>query len=898
MPRPLALTPLTLAATIAVAVALAPAGDSLARADDPPAGSPTTPPVAPADPAAASPEASAPATPFPKADAIDVEVKAPLGRLFSMLGARSVRKNEIALADIELSLLLAEAATPLNPDDVNTWRSLLAILSLCDPTDDRIAASRRAALDQIGRLDPTDQTILLRRIVESIERKETAEARIAAYRSLLQPANVEKLGKPIAARLSFDLALLLQRTGDQQGFEEALSESVALDPTFPAAVQMAAGYFRLSTEDPAKEAELLVAAMLANPLDPNAMRAFATDLLERGAYANAARFLSLAARAVATDLPATEYDELLGDLALAQLASGDAKAAAETVRARQFVLNETFRQMASERDSTLLGDPERRRALKASLRPAILAVQIAALNALGKNDECKTAKAELPNTYSQVLERDDAAEKDAKSPDAAAAVRERRKERALEAAFATIWLSEDAEKAKEYFQRAQEGGDLADAAKARFQAWLTLRAGDAKAALEAFSAIDDQNPMTQLGKALALDAMGSQRDAAREFLALSRSEPGTLMGVIAKMRLEAILGTPLPLAESALAVDRVAAQVPSTFDRLFQPNARTIRMRFRSGAMPENVFGALPVSLELANDSPFPLAIDPDGPIRNFVIFQPTLSAAGRDRVHELDPVMIPLDRAFAIGPGETLSVPIDLSNTDVGFAMLGFSAQGCSIRGLAVSNCIPTTGGMKPGPFGDTADSGMLRVDGVALTKEWLDRTLKAAANPVSFRELVDVVALAYAASALGAVSDSADTAQKEQKATFDQIWTILPQTIVRLGPVAQAWLLMVLPDNQEPLDATLKAVRSAEDPLVRLAYLTRRVASSTDPAVDAAVRSPNPVIANYGRVVKEMLLSAEAQSRRDLDVGGSSGREAPASRGTSAPAGGSADPSAPSKR
>ncbi|MDZ4829552.1 MAG: hypothetical protein SGJ09_05055, partial [Phycisphaerae bacterium] len=661
--------------------------------------------------------------------ALEAASRERLARILATLGAKAVRKDEISTADIDLGLIMCEAATRLQPDDVWAWRSLMAVATLGDPTDDRVLALRRSTLEQIARLDPTDEVIRLRRVIDAIERAETVEGRIAGYRTMLEPRSIEALGKPLAARLALDLALLLQRSGDQSGFEHWLSEAVALDPAFPAAVIMAAGYFRFSTDDPAKSAELLVAAMIADPLDPVAMRGLATALLDQGAYVGAKRFLKLAAHVVETDLPVVTYDEVLGDLALAQLASGDAKGAITTVRTRQHVLDEFLRNFVSRSDPTILGDPVRLAAQKFPLRPQLTAVKVQALRLNGEPAEEKDGWAASLNDLWRSLDgaietiRKDATL--AKTPEAKAESAQLEREAALEAAFAALWLGEDAVKAKEYLAQAETGGPVVDAARARFDAWVKLRTGEVDAAAAAFEALNDDSPLARLGKGLALKAAGRPRDAARELFALARASPGTLAGVSAKVHLEKLVSASIPNDETAARLEAVAASVPTSFDRLFVPNARVVRLRLRPGAVPKTVFDAIPLTLEITNESSIPLAIDPSGPLRNLVAIRPQVSSASVSQSQALYFSMLPIDRAFSVPPRTTLVVPLDLAYTEIGSTLAYHAAVGCGIEARSILNWEATVGGLRPGTFGDVGDSGLIRIDGPPVTDDWIDRAI-----------------------------------------------------------------------------------------------------------------------------------------------------------------------------
>lgn len=836
-----------------------------------PAQHPAQPPASP--PAGVSPPAGA-ATPAPLPPLNRPELaKASsqrLARTMTTLAGKSIRKDQISVADLELSLALAENAVDLDPTNVWSWRALYWIASANDPADPRIQELRARALDHIVRLDRDDEVMRLRRLVDLIEREETADARIEKYLALLSKENVSILGKPVAARLALDLALLLRRTGDQAGFERWLAEAVTLDPAFPAAATMAAGYFRFATQDPVKEAELLVAAMMSNPLDRLAIRALASLLLSKGAYIGASRFMGICARMEHTEYPLITYDDLLSEQVLAQLANREFEAVDLAVRTRQKELNDYVRLEVTRADPSILGDTARLATQKLPVQQQQAAIRLAALRSIGEAARIDEARAALFESLDAAIQRaarerenasDDAAREEAIQNEASTM---------LEAVFLGIWIGEDVERSRAYLTAVDAKVPISDLAKARFEAFATLRAGDAAKALELFNANDDKSALAQLGKALALEATGNKRDAAKELLAVWRAEPASLVGLDAKRRLELMLGAELKLDAEAPRVEAVAAAIPTSFDRMFVQNARVVRMRIRRGESPRNAFDPMPISIEITNESPVPLSIDPAGPLRDLMSAEMTVVASGQSSSVDLPPYMINIARTFAIKPRETLAIPFDIAYTDAGAFTTNTAAKGCGITLHAIVNWEPAAGGVRPGLFGDDAELGLLRIEGAPLTPEWLDATVAKMDNPTTDEDLFDFVAATYMAAE---AERRPEAVPPEVKDHLAKVWPALTALLPRLDPVSQAWFVTVLPDSTPSLDTALESIRVSNDRLTRLMYLVRRATRSADPVVDAAIRSDDPTLARYGRLVKDMLFNEEERLRRDFNLSGGSG-------------------------
>ena len=92
-------------------------------------------------------------------------------------------------------------------------------------------------------LDEPNNVLLVVRLLyvsDAIERHQTVEQRIEIYRKLLGPKYRKACGPAVTSRLCADLAFLLDRTGDVDGFSEWLAEAVAVDPSDSACIYMAA----------------------------------------------------------------------------------------------------------------------------------------------------------------------------------------------------------------------------------------------------------------------------------------------------------------------------------------------------------------------------------------------------------------------------------------------------------------------------------------------------------------------------------------------------------------------------------------------------------------------------------------------------------------------------------
>lgn len=823
-------------------------------------------------PSGQTPPSAAPPVPArPMPAEVTNGAKTSIARAFAAYSGKVLRKDELAVADLELSLLLAQQAVELSPDDVFAWRALFNTTLLCDGTDERIEGLRSRAIERILALDPADEQMKLRRLVEAIDRSPTVEERAARFETLLDPKNRAAIGDRIASRLAFKYAFLLQRTGDIDGFERWLGESVTLDPANPESTAMAAGYFRFAADDASKEAELLMTAMLANPLDTLAMRGFASLLLQRGAYVGAARFLDICADLAFTELPLAAYDELLGDVAIARWAAGRPDDAVELLVRRQRHLNEYFRGYSTREDPTLLSDPKRLAELRFPAPTAEAVARAAVVRSQGKADEMALAMTNAFESFDAEITRfkDSKEAIKADDPDAAergATLTTQIATSQLNAALFAYWIAEDQAKGDTYIADAEKTTPLSDAAKSRFAAWSTLRSKEPAKALEQFQALKDETPAARIGMALAYLANDDRKTAAATLLGVWRERPDTLFGVDARSRLAAIIGRVLPVEGVAADLERLADSIPSSFDRMFREGARPIAVQLHWGTAPQNVYSPIRATLDISNLTPWPLAIDDTGPIRNILCFQATIAIAGRSKVIEIPYLFHPLDHEFVVPARGTYSLPVDFAYTELGVLTLPAVQPGCTLSVRAVLNWDTTKGGLLAGRFGDSSDADLLRIEGTRLTDESIPSIIARGASPTSFQDLIDYVAVVHAAAT---ATLNPELVSEGRRKVLDQVWPSLSGVLAAADVPTKCWLLFVLPDNVPPMESALDTVRPSSEPLVRLAYLVRRASSSSDPIIEAAIQSGDERIASYGRTVKEMLLHDEEVTRRDFNLG-----------------------------
>ena len=112
------------------------------------------------------------------------------------MGSELVSKPQILEEELTLAFGVAEIATEVSPDSEAAWRRLYELSTVLSRDVPGASEARRRAIEAILRLDPDDAVMRLRLLLDRIESRPTAAARIEAYQRLLAPENIDKLGKP------------------------------------------------------------------------------------------------------------------------------------------------------------------------------------------------------------------------------------------------------------------------------------------------------------------------------------------------------------------------------------------------------------------------------------------------------------------------------------------------------------------------------------------------------------------------------------------------------------------------------------------------------------------------------------------------------------------------------
>lgn len=806
-------------------------------------------PAAPAVPAAAAgptaPSApaapAAPAAPGARDGGIQAELEASAK---TMLAESWLRESYLILAtpdvvpeNIAAAMDLGLSALELTPDRVDGWRLVLGLAQVAEPGFPGARDVARQAVKRIVKLDPEDQVARLLRISDTIDEMPTAEARVDAYRRFLAPEVVPQIGSTVAARLAFDLALLLNRMGDVDGFSRTLGQAVALDPAFPAATEMAAGFFQARVNDPAASAELLIAAVVANPANVRAYSALGSLLMQEGAYDGAARVYRLGLLAANGSHSNSAIDGMTADLALALWGQGNVKDAITLVSKRVAAVDLDFRGRVQQANKNMsLAEAQKRLAPLDPLLATVNAVLLRTSNASNADD----AVARMGLAFRLELERQ------TKMGDATA---ESSAGLALNNAFVTLMLAKDVSSIPKMVETAEQILPLSDEAKNRFAGWHRLRSGEAAGAVEVLSPLAAGDVMARLGLGLALVETGRRQEGARELLAVANSERGTMLGLYAADRLAELVGARPGATPVGARMEQVLADLPSGFDRFCENAERALAVQVVPVKSTLEAFQPVRFRITVTNRSELTLALDPQGPIDTRAAFSPTISLVGQHG-GALSPTVLPIDRRLELAPGETMSFELDASLYELGAILSAAPLGGCNLTMRVVINFIPSQPRVLVGFIGREVTSEMVRVNGVRTDDAWVESAWAAIKEPDSQQDLVTMALLGHW------LVSKEDLNDRPLVLELSQQWSRFAESFRKLPPLAQAWLLMELPGGSEAIKPLLEVAKESTDGRVAVSYLLKRVDNPRDAMLDVARRSGD---ARLGRLADSVQASIE---------------------------------------
>ena len=761
------------------------------------------------------------------------------------------------LIHVRLAFEFARLATELDKDSVASWRLLLAIAGASDPGDPVVQAAELESLIQISRLDPDDDVVRLRRLLLVIEQAQTVEERLARFEKLLEPDSIELIGRPVAARLALDMALLYSRTGDLEAFARRLAQSLDLDPSYPRATAMAAGYF--GQGDPVAESELLVAALLADPTEVGFASQLGSLALAHGAYGGADRMLEIA-QYITRD-SGQPSDELTLQRALALWGSGRAKEALSVIASHMRDLDAIVRTQARKDNPSL--DPSDVIEFRATEPPRLSLIKAAILSEDADTQSYREYVAKVMKNLLKVIDEQVDSDADSELPanlEQATVL--------LEAAAFAAWQAEDPDMIESFVSAARERIDLTPEAVGRFEAWSAISRGRTELAMEILSYMEEDDELAALALSIAYVRTDQLSSAARIWLRLARESPGTVIGIWARNRLKESLGSSLSPSETAQKIDRHIAEIPVAFDRLLLQRDAAYSLRLTPVNATVGPFKPVLYNLEIANRSAIRLSIGNEGPLLPTAALMCSTTAAGGGGSSRDNLMVLSIDRRLAIEPRESMTIGIDLVSYPVGEITVARAGEGFSVDARAVTNFASDGQMVVPALFGEKATARLLRIDGVTPDKPFRRDTLALVDQMESVEALDGLLLLVQVALRTGGADVGPEAVRFRER-----IFKIFMLQYAQLPSAARAWLAYAVPDSSSVpgYDEISRMILADQDQLVQSVLLAKLTWSARDggtrnPILLQLMDSENPEVASMANDMMEVWDIAEVEENKAI--------------------------------
>jgi len=772
------------------------------------------------------------ATAAPALGPADRAVARRLADAWTREGFMVLEPADVVPSDLACGLAMFMAAAELCPEDPDMWRHVVRATQLAGPILPESEAAGRAALATLAKLAPDDQVVRLQRIVDAVEQRNTAEERISAFRSFLAPEVVKSIGAPVAARLAFDVALLESRRGSMEAFAQDMALALSLSPAFPAAAQAAAGFFAERSDDPIGQAELLVTAVMANPGDERTLQRLGNLLLAYGAYGSAARVYRMAGDAAeAADRSQNVQDVIASDAALALWMAGRPADGLEVMRKR------SQRRAVAFLESVMRQNPTLTREEAASIPPLVPAaatsVEIALLRTVGDEAGASARREQLLTGAATSAKL--AVEQSPPMKDVAA-------ETLLEAAKALALLGGTEDQVRSLFTAADKIQPMTEQAKARFEAWVLLNAGEPAKALELFAANTSPDPTTQYAAAMAETAAGDRQKGMRALLSLARNARTVLPGALAADEIRKVTGTSVPPEEVAARLDSVVAGIPPSVDRILAGTDRALGLILEPVTKGGGPFDPVLVDVRVQNRTSIPMAIDALGPIERSVAVTPRLTMTSQPNVLRMAPIIVPIDRMVELAGGQAVTVRINLMWSVVGRRLIAAPLDGAQLGLRGSLNFLAMPGSIRHGSLGTDTTCDTMRVDGVPQTGAWLEESLAIVAGEFSDVAVVRTALLLH-------LSESKGATEGDRARALDAALAAFP----RWSPHARTWITLVAPAGEALPEQFTRLAWADSDPGVRAAAALVYANDPRQPEVQRSLASDDP----FERTVAEAVVA-----------------------------------------
>lgn len=712
--------------------------------------------------------------------------------------------GEMPTADqLSRAQVLLDLALGLAPDRVELWRMQRDLAELRGDEE-----TVQESLGRIVRVDPQDDAAQLALILNRVADAQTLNARMEMVERVLDTPAGKSLSPALRSRLASFAASASQELGDDRKFARRLTEALRLDSSNGEAARLAYGLAVERGDSPLYRGIAAMTWVKAEPTNPEAREVLARLLLEEGVYEQAAQQFDMSLALARTSPAPEQLQAWVMSLAMA----GQTESA-------MTVLSQMERSVAPAEGGAAT-EPATQ-----PLPPSLELVRLAALSVDSQPETTRQYFERLQRSLGPLIEAGDEAAR-------------------RELAIAAAMFGHDLESAEAILGDAPAD----DPTRSLVRGWVALRYGRLDEGRQHLQPLAEAHPLAALGMAL----LESDADAKASMLeTIRKRDPQGIPALLAVLNLRK-LGREPAATKYGMSLRDAMEQTPA---RLWHADLSVSPwMGMRLTVEPGRLSYLEPVrgTAILQNLSGVPLSVGEGAtlPPRMLVSVQP--SRAG-EPLQPMPPMIVDLGRRLSVNPSERYLVEFRLDHSAIGEMLAMNPIEPVTFGVTAIVDPQPTPqGGVRPGPAGALDSVRAISLVNQPVTSEnvqaWI-AALDSQDRAEQFRaiaRLLRVISAPLPAEAGGA-------------ATTTQIGEAIAQRFRNYDAVQQAWVMRFLPSEDGQLPVALQRVveqaQRSNDPLIRLVYLSTHVKDPESPAMNAALRTEDPLIGEFARALRDTL-------------------------------------------
>lgn len=750
-------------------------------------------------------------------------------------------------------------AAKLAPDDVEIHRRLAAASAVLDPNLPAVIAGERDLL----RLEPGNAVAQLRVINRAIDDRQSVAKRLELCERLLRSAAGARLAPEVLSHIAYRAATMCSEQGRASLASSYLAEALKFNPTN----LEAAGLNALEIDRQTAKVELLVRAMVAlvkaDPTNQPALSDLIAVVQESGFQAGAADLIDamgmLAARQ-GNSIP----DDLFADYAYLRFADSGPREGLDLINQRQQSFNqferrrrqvEWYRQQqaaekhaaADHRPYTAPTEVPGFEDVTVELSNHLQMTRALLAMAAESDAEVDRSLLSLEQSWAATLETLRTTDQTSLPAPAIAAIAADERRVIADRAWTRLWLNHHIDEAADDLAQLDRQGANDPSELQRLQGWLSLRRGDAPAAIIGLQSLQSADPLSDLGIALAQIELGRTAEATKLLGDIYQSQSGRLLGMLCKWKYEKLTGRPMPATRQARSVAKELDRFPQMLGDLILRPQRYFSLSIAPRAERANPLDPLIFDVTIHNDSGWPVAIGPDKILSSRLALFPIINQSGQRIKTDVRPLTIDLQSHLVLMPSKSMTVPVSVDHTLLGVWIPNLALLPLTVEFQAMLDYqIGPDGRFRQQPWGLVRQSKPMQITpwpNVLGSTTPVDLAAGLTVeNPARTAETVSQIGAVLFARLDAATNADLVAASEAGMTRLVELW---PQ----LDRRAAASALLTLPLTRatstkriELLDQFEATARRANDPLVQLAWLTTRTRDESDVVLQAALSSDSP--------------------------------------------------------